>query len=284
MIDSERVALLPCPFCGESDFVTNDSDSNRRLIACGNCGAEGPGKPTENEAIAAWNTRAALTADAQPVAPNRAAICPKCHHPWPHDPDRGCDGCRYDKDGDPYRCECVEQPAPEPHVYKDEDALHSWEQIGPDSQLISEMLSKFDMPRDKINDPSLRRCMTYAAHVCIEARDREFEKTIREDLDGLWSPSLIESIIISIRARLTARERVTVPEALVKFIQIAAGQGEDLYALGDDGKIYAIGADTPEIDGQRRQIYYWHEIDHAFGKEAAHSRVLAQHKAAKEGQ
>ena len=49
--------LLPCPFCGCARIY----ERGFRCFECLECRAEGPTKATKAEAVAAWNTRAALT-------------------------------------------------------------------------------------------------------------------------------------------------------------------------------------------------------------------------------
>lgn len=61
--DVERVALLPCPFCGGEDVVIFYAAI--AYAGCAGCGAEGPwhgSDATEQSAITAWNTRAAIAA------------------------------------------------------------------------------------------------------------------------------------------------------------------------------------------------------------------------------
>lgn len=70
----EKIALKPCPFCGGAAVHTvSFAKEGKRTVAwamwCANhierggeCAANGPPMPTEAEAIAAWNNRAALTA------------------------------------------------------------------------------------------------------------------------------------------------------------------------------------------------------------------------------
>lgn len=54
--------LLPCPFCNGS---THLSDTGVQWVVCNDCSTEGPVADTEQDAIAKWNTRAAITASAQ---------------------------------------------------------------------------------------------------------------------------------------------------------------------------------------------------------------------------
>lgn len=56
MTMAEFVGLEPCPFCkGEAFYNPGYNGGN---VECRECGAEGAYKPTEAEAIAAWNSRA----------------------------------------------------------------------------------------------------------------------------------------------------------------------------------------------------------------------------------
>ncbi len=61
--DLER--LSPCPFCGSSAQDTTSNGIESMFVVCNTCGAEGPPMPTEQEAITAWCTRAALPCDAK---------------------------------------------------------------------------------------------------------------------------------------------------------------------------------------------------------------------------
>lgn len=55
MTMAEFVGLELCPFCkGEAFYNPGYNGGN---VECRECGAEGAYKPTEAEAIAAWNTR-----------------------------------------------------------------------------------------------------------------------------------------------------------------------------------------------------------------------------------
>ena len=69
MTDS-RTTLLPCPFCGGEAQAVNSGpwlrDHFMWFARCSDCVVSTPYKPTEAEAIAAWNTRAthgSLTAE-----------------------------------------------------------------------------------------------------------------------------------------------------------------------------------------------------------------------------
>jgi Lar family restriction alleviation protein len=58
---AEERELLPCPFCGgdaQTDFIEHIFSY---LIECYVCDAQGPICETKEEAIAAWNTRAAAS-------------------------------------------------------------------------------------------------------------------------------------------------------------------------------------------------------------------------------
>ena len=67
-----NAAHTPCPFCGGTKFQQNTKakgyfikkaaeragqDTSNHLIRCTKCGAKGPLKHSESEAIDAWNTR-----------------------------------------------------------------------------------------------------------------------------------------------------------------------------------------------------------------------------------
>lgn len=58
--DAERVELLPCPFCGGEFPPVATRDDKGDLVICIGCSALGPTRRTESEAVAAWNTRAAI--------------------------------------------------------------------------------------------------------------------------------------------------------------------------------------------------------------------------------
>lgn len=55
--------LTPCPFCGKSKteknlpWVTSNSFNTLYWVCCPKCGADGPGKTTEQKAINAWKRR-----------------------------------------------------------------------------------------------------------------------------------------------------------------------------------------------------------------------------------
>jgi Lar family restriction alleviation protein len=51
------VELKPCPFCGSSDVHIVAGDKCDEWGTCVNCGADGPFRDTEAQAIAAWNRR-----------------------------------------------------------------------------------------------------------------------------------------------------------------------------------------------------------------------------------
>ena len=53
------MTLKPCPFCGSEDVkeVYTFYTIFRHSVYCKNCYTEGPAKPTEAEAVEAWNNR-----------------------------------------------------------------------------------------------------------------------------------------------------------------------------------------------------------------------------------
>jgi Lar family restriction alleviation protein len=58
--DCKSGELLPCPFCGDSHVTVSEYDTKDAWwTQCDNihCGAEGPTRKTESEAINAWNFR-----------------------------------------------------------------------------------------------------------------------------------------------------------------------------------------------------------------------------------
>jgi len=60
--------LKPCPFCGAHDPSHQTDYGDESQFVCGVCDARGPMKRTYHEAIAAWNTRAALARPTPPTA------------------------------------------------------------------------------------------------------------------------------------------------------------------------------------------------------------------------
>jgi Lar family restriction alleviation protein len=53
------VAIDPCPFCGNSPWpIPQLGMKSLRAMWCEGCGADGPSRPTDAEAIVAWNERA----------------------------------------------------------------------------------------------------------------------------------------------------------------------------------------------------------------------------------
>lgn len=57
----ERVALLPCPFCGAEKMLTTTNEFGGFCLTCENCDAVGPPSEYDPEQMReAWNTRAAM--------------------------------------------------------------------------------------------------------------------------------------------------------------------------------------------------------------------------------
>ena len=54
---TDPLALAACPFCHSCSVSVRQAQD--RWVLCSSCGAEGPTRLTEVEAIAAWNRRAA---------------------------------------------------------------------------------------------------------------------------------------------------------------------------------------------------------------------------------
>lgn len=86
-----RGKLLPCPFCGGEAVLEHGTEYAPWFeVDCPNCDAEGPTRPTEAEAIEAWNRRSERTAKPKkgaydlircdcgmPVSSNYD-FCPRC--------------------------------------------------------------------------------------------------------------------------------------------------------------------------------------------------------------
>ena len=64
--------LLPCPFCGDAgeDYREPSYTKVSHYIYCNGCGCQGPVRYTTDEAVAAWNRRAANA----PTAPALLAL------------------------------------------------------------------------------------------------------------------------------------------------------------------------------------------------------------------
>lgn len=58
-------AIQPCPFCGDGDPAIDEIDTGVRAVCCNGCQVIGPhtdGTHTAEQAIDAWNKRAAVIA------------------------------------------------------------------------------------------------------------------------------------------------------------------------------------------------------------------------------
>lgn len=53
----EQDDLAACPFCGSIDQDTSSNGYENHFVVCNNCGAEGPSRTSEEDAITAWFTR-----------------------------------------------------------------------------------------------------------------------------------------------------------------------------------------------------------------------------------
>lgn len=60
---SDKIELLPCPFCGSTNLVKSP------WIECDNCGAMGPSPRDCDNYSGEWNRRAALAQQPAPAAP-----------------------------------------------------------------------------------------------------------------------------------------------------------------------------------------------------------------------
>jgi Lar family restriction alleviation protein len=61
--NTELVELLSCPFCGGEATLRNDhATADRVWVECQHCWVEQSAAVPMAEAVAAWNTRAALNA------------------------------------------------------------------------------------------------------------------------------------------------------------------------------------------------------------------------------
>jgi Lar family restriction alleviation protein len=77
---SGTLEALPCPFCGsvnlDTSFFMPGCDSFQ--VACGDCGATGPEKETETEALLAWNNRHRSQMSNQPLTVATVTMVPGC--------------------------------------------------------------------------------------------------------------------------------------------------------------------------------------------------------------
>lgn len=65
--------LAACPFCRSINQDTSSNGMESHFVVCQDCGAEGPAKDTEQEAITAWFTRATLPSNAGSNGPSAQA-------------------------------------------------------------------------------------------------------------------------------------------------------------------------------------------------------------------
>lgn len=65
MSTSMREALKPCPFCGSKSLTLTVNEHHWKIVECDDCGMRGPCIDLEDEEyLARWNTRAALSSPA----------------------------------------------------------------------------------------------------------------------------------------------------------------------------------------------------------------------------
>lgn len=76
----ERMALKPCPFCGGEPTEPVRQPEGHWKIFCHGCGIHKRG-PKEAYAVAAWNARAAISAQSPQLEDVALAIAEKIHGP-----------------------------------------------------------------------------------------------------------------------------------------------------------------------------------------------------------
>lgn len=64
---TEKIELLPCPWCKSNNIEIDDSfrNSNCYYGICLDCGASGPSGSNEKESIKKWNTRTPMLTSEQ---------------------------------------------------------------------------------------------------------------------------------------------------------------------------------------------------------------------------
>ena len=71
--------IKPCPFCGSQPTILTEENTACWYVEC-DCEAQGPHESTSEQAITAWNTRAAMQADAAPVVARVSTTNPVVDH------------------------------------------------------------------------------------------------------------------------------------------------------------------------------------------------------------
>ena len=151
-------ALLPCPFCGSNELMLfcdpeegRDNSGPSRRVQCADCHIEAPFYDTEAEAVAVWNTRAALARTPDTEREAIARLIEQHVKPeWTYKEDCYLDGVEDAADAiiaAGYTRTPPEQPSPHPPRTDGgaEFAWPEWNWTCPDCNCRS--WARFDVPR-----------------------------------------------------------------------------------------------------------------------------------------